>query len=160
MLTAFRALQSPILDIRVGWIISLCRHSPLPGTNSLSHCLSLQMLAWLPVCPSRQWNLHQQPMHRGALLRLQKLCAYHSPILSSIHLKARRKHWSSQLMANVIPIFKIPDAFEGNFSFKVSFWTLWLCEAHLHEWYLKITVNDLSPFMWTIHLSEKNKKTF
>lgn len=91
-------------------------------------------------------------------------CAHHPPPRSwpfaSPHPKARRKHWPSWIIMNVIPIFEITDAFNGNFSFKVSFRTLWLCEAYLHGWYLKITVNDLSNFIWTLHLDEKNKEIF
>lgn len=55
MLNAFCVLQSPILDIRVGWIISLCRHSTLCQEQNLclttlvSRCL-LGSQSALPDC--------------------------------------------------------------------------------------------------------------
>lgn len=77
--------------------------------------------------------------------------------LASSHPKARRKHWTSWLIASVIPIFEITYAVNQNFSFKDLFYILWLCETCSHKWYLKITVNGLFNFIWTIHLDEKNK---
>lgn len=160
MLNAFCALQSPILDIGAGWIISSCCHSHVFAGKELSIYFALWSICLAPGLPFPTMEFAPQACGQGNSAQAGKAVHITPPSwpFASPHLKARRTHWPSWLIANVILIFEITDAFNGNFSPKALFWTLWLCEAYLHEWYLKITVNGLSNCIWTVHLDEKNKK--